>query len=179
VLSTAQIESALNADPQMTIGKLRELRVSATDASGRARTVQVEGDLDTVAAQRQEDGSKTVNSAGRAAADAGGPPLPGSAPAQLLPPTLQPQPVSRMLDGYAFRRAIGTRRLKSTRFTIERIDESHYRFTGSGYGHGVGLCQIGARGMASAPYRRSFRQILAHYYRGITIAPFHPAGQPP
>jgi stage II sporulation protein D len=35
---------------------------------------------------------------------------------------------------------------------------------GAGFGHGVGMCQMGAMGMASAG--KSFAQILAHYYRG-------------
>ena len=35
---------------------------------------------------------------------------------------------------------------------------------GGGYGHGVGMCQAGAMGMAQAG--RSHREILEHYYRG-------------
>jgi len=42
-----------------------------------------------------------------------------------------------------------------------------YSIDGAGYGHGAGLCQFGAMGMArrgaSAP------QILAHYYRGVSL----------
>jgi stage II sporulation protein D len=83
------------------------------------------------------------------------------------------------MDGYAFRRAIGSRRLKSTRFTVTELSPTLFRLSGEGYGHGVGLCQIGARGMALPPYRCTFRQILAHYYQGITVAPFHPAASPP
>jgi len=39
-----------------------------------------------------------------------------------------------------------------------------WRFTGEGYGHGVGMCQYGANGMA----RRGagYREILARYYPG-------------
>lgn len=40
-------------------------------------------------------------------------------------------------------------------------------FTTVGYGHGVGLCQYGAGGMAKEGY--SYRDILRHYYRGINI----------
>lgn len=36
-----------------------------------------------------------------------------------------------------------------------------------GYGHGVGLSQYGANGMAKAGY--SYRQILTHYYTGVSI----------
>jgi stage II sporulation protein D len=53
---------------------------------------------------------------------------------------------------------------------LERRSEgghSRYVLHGSGYGHGVGLCQYGAMGLA----RRgaSAGQILAHYYRGTTL----------
>jgi len=42
-----------------------------------------------------------------------------------------------------------------------------FRFTGEGYGHGVGMCQFGANGMA----RRGagFREILARYYPGTEL----------
>lgn len=41
-------------------------------------------------------------------------------------------------------------------------------FTSVGYGHGVGLCQYGADGMAKAGYTSA--QILSHYYPGVTLA---------
>jgi stage II sporulation protein D len=40
-----------------------------------------------------------------------------------------------------------------------------------GLGHGVGLCQWGAQGMALPPHNRTFDQILRHYYTGITLGP--------
>ena len=40
-------------------------------------------------------------------------------------------------------------------------------FAGKGWGHGVGLCQVGAYGMALRGVR--YRDILGHYYRGATI----------
>ena len=40
-------------------------------------------------------------------------------------------------------------------------------FAGKGWGHGVGLCQVGAYGMALRG--ANYRQILQHYYPGITI----------
>ena len=46
---------------------------------------------------------------------------------------------------------------------VERI-ELH----GSGWGHGVGLCQIGAAVMASRGY--GYREILSHYYTGASVA---------
>jgi stage II sporulation protein D len=40
-------------------------------------------------------------------------------------------------------------------------------FAGKGWGHGVGLCQVGAYGMALRG--ASYREILGHYYRGTEI----------
>lgn len=51
--------------------------------------------------------------------------------------------------------------LKSADFEIEKTD-SGVKFKTKGYGHGVGLSQYGANGMANAGY--SFDQILSHYY---------------
>ena len=42
-----------------------------------------------------------------------------------------------------------------------------YTFEGSGWGHGVGMCQYGARGMAAAGY--DYQGILTHYYRGTQV----------
>jgi SpoIID/LytB domain protein len=44
---------------------------------------------------------------------------------------------------------------------------------GSGYGHGVGMSQYGALGMARAG--SSVTQILAHYYTGVTVTPYRDA----
>jgi stage II sporulation protein D len=40
-------------------------------------------------------------------------------------------------------------------------------FRGAGFGHGVGMCQHGAMGMAGAG--KTHAQILAHYYRGTHL----------
>lgn len=42
-------------------------------------------------------------------------------------------------------------------------------FAGKGWGHGVGMCQVGAYGMALRG--ASYREILAHYYRETELAP--------
>lgn len=43
-----------------------------------------------------------------------------------------------------------------------------FTFDGRGYGHGIGLSQYGAKGMAEAGY--TYDQILAHYYVGTTLS---------
>ncbi|MCA9701266.1 MAG: SpoIID/LytB domain-containing protein, partial [Myxococcales bacterium] len=61
------------------------------------------------------------------------------------------------------RRALGG--LKSSMFVVEDSLDRHGRFVlqGGGYGHGVGMCQHGAIGMANAG--KSYGPILNHYYR--------------
>jgi stage II sporulation protein D len=49
-----------------------------------------------------------------------------------------------------------------------RDDGEHaVHFLGRGWGHGVGLCQNGAYGLARAG--RRFEEILGHYYTGIQV----------
>lgn len=47
--------------------------------------------------------------------------------------------------------------------------DTSFNFSGSGWGHGVGMSQWGARGMAAAG--RSYTEILSHYYSGVSIGP--------
>jgi len=58
--------------------------------------------------------------------------------------------------------------LKSSRFTISRSG-SAFVFQGTGFGHGLGLCQEGAHEMAQRGY--NFRQILAKYFPGANVGP--------
>lgn len=66
-----------------------------------------------------------------------------------------------LISANTFRNALGNTRLKSTAFQIRRAPAG-YRIDGEGSGHGVGLCQVGARAMAEAG--KTYRQILAFYY---------------
>lgn len=70
------------------------------------------------------------------------------------------------IKGPAFRMLLGPDRLKSTNFELQ-VRNGGARFRGKGWGHGVGLCQEGACGMAGAGWR--FEQILAYYYPGIEL----------
>lgn len=53
------------------------------------------------------------------------------------------------------------KKIKSMRFTISQKG-SQFTFTGSGYGHGLGLCQWGARGMVEKG--KKYTKILSFYY---------------
>ena len=44
-------------------------------------------------------------------------------------------------------------------------------FEGGGWGHGVGMCQIGAIGRAEAGHR--YQEILRHYFTGAEVAPIY------
>jgi len=71
-----------------------------------------------------------------------------------------------MLRGNDFRRMIGYDTFKSTLFAVV-LDGELARFSGRGYGHGVGMCQWGAKGMAEQGY--SARQILEYFYPGTVL----------
>ncbi len=60
--------------------------------------------------------------------------------------------------------------LPSANFVISYIDAETpvYKFSGGGFGHGVGLSQWGAGKMSSLGYR--YDEILKHYYHGIKLA---------
>jgi SpoIID/LytB domain protein len=67
------------------------------------------------------------------------------------------------------RRALGG--LPSALFTVHKSAKggvTRFTFTGGGRGHGVGLCQQGARGMAL--HGLKYRDILQHYYSGVALA---------
>ena len=73
------------------------------------------------------------------------------------------------LSGFKIRTALG---IRETLFTVERQADPGggvraFTFAGKGWGHGVGLCQVGAYGMAVRGV--TFDTILRHYYSGIDL----------
>lgn len=76
---------------------------------------------------------------------------------------------SAVVNGYRARGALG---LRDTLYTLSRAltDDgavASFTFDGRGWGHGVGLCQTGAAGMAQAG--RSAEEILKYYYQGVEL----------
>jgi peptidoglycan hydrolase-like amidase len=70
------------------------------------------------------------------------------------------------------RRTLSRSHLYSSAFVVRTLASStgqveRFRLSGAGWGHGVGLCQIGAAVMADMG--RSHEEILAHYFRGAKI----------
>jgi len=64
------------------------------------------------------------------------------------------------------RRALSPTHLYSSAFVIDK-EVGRFVLRGAGWGHGVGLCQIGAAVMANAGH--TYTEILLHYYRGTSI----------
>ena len=70
------------------------------------------------------------------------------------------------------RRALSKSHLYSSAFVIEKVDikdgvPQQFIIKGAGWGHGVGLCQIGAAMMGVQGYR--YDEILLHYYKSAEI----------
>jgi len=71
------------------------------------------------------------------------------------------------------RRILSNTHLYSSAFVVDAFDEDSdgipqkFILTGAGWGHGVGLCQIGASMMAEKGYKH--KEILAHYYPNSKI----------
>lgn len=75
------------------------------------------------------------------------------------------------------RRALSESHLYSSAFVVEKQNaplpggkgsgERFFRLIGAGWGHGVGLCQIGAAVMGAKGY--DYDKILSHYYSGTTL----------
>jgi stage II sporulation protein D len=121
--SADQLRRAINDDRDASVGsRLRTVRVSERDGSGRAVRIELVGDT------------------------------------------------RRALGGERFRAlvnaAFGDRAIQSTRFTVS-ASGSGYRFDGTGFGHGVGLCQAGA--LARARRGQTTDAILASYFPGTKI----------
>jgi stage II sporulation protein D len=66
-----------------------------------------------------------------------------------------------------------------TLFTAKRLapknQEAGWLFTGRGFGHGVGMCQVGAYGMAQRGH--TYQDILTHYYTGVELGRVRPPAQ--
>jgi len=71
------------------------------------------------------------------------------------------------VPGVGFRKALGYGVIKSTNFGLYVVGDS-CRISGSGSGHGVGLCQWGAKQRASDGF--DYKEILSYYYPGVKLA---------
>ena len=73
----------------------------------------------------------------------------------------------RVIKASRVRQAAGYAKVKSLWMEIDPVGDG-WRFTGNGYGHGVGMCQWGTNGMAQ--WGAGYRKILARYYPMTRVA---------
>ena len=66
------------------------------------------------------------------------------------------------------RLALGSTKMRSTLLTSLKIETGKVHMAGKGYGHGVGMSQWGAYGMAQEG--KSAVQIIKHYFQKVEIA---------
>ncbi len=71
------------------------------------------------------------------------------------------------------RDALGPDSLRSTLFTIQSNADGAVTFSGRGWGHGIGLCQAGCKGLASPPFNHTWERLLSHYFPGTSVAGIH------
>ncbi len=89
------------------------------------------------------------------------------APAGTIPEfDLKVDQRSVRISGFELRQVLSGRGIYSPRFTIADRGRT-FEFAGIGHGHGVGLCQWGARGQALEG--KKCEQILSYYYPGTTL----------
>lgn len=73
-----------------------------------------------------------------------------------------------LLEGeLKIRQTLARSTLFSACFIIEKRANDQFEFIGAGFGHGVGMCQYGAAGMALKG--KNFQEILKHYYPGTML----------
>jgi stage II sporulation protein D len=78
------------------------------------------------------------------------------------------QLVTKEVPAADFRLRVGPSKLRSSFLTrVSPLPDGALRFEGRGFGHGVGLCQMGARAMAARGF--SAEAILLHYFPGAEI----------
>jgi stage II sporulation protein D len=76
----------------------------------------------------------------------------------------KPLLATRYLSGEELRHKLS---LPSTNFQLTKQDDK-YSFRGTGFGHGIGMTQYGAKNMAEDG--ASYREILNHYYQGVILS---------
>jgi stage II sporulation protein D len=74
---------------------------------------------------------------------------------------------TKKMKGIDFRKILGNSKIKSLKFGIKKEADGFF-VKGVGNGHGVGMSQWGAKGMAEDG--RSYREILEHFYPSVHLA---------
>ena len=171
-------------------GGVERLSVLTTSSTGRVRSARIQGPLGSLVLSgrqlRQRLGLKsTMVSFSLLKGDA------GTADESVDPVDQDSQPPSQLIglwrdsaSGISERGPLSPPSLSAPlspstspgRSSGTRGDAIVLEASGQGYGHGVGMSQWGAHGLASQG--ADFREILRHYYRGATIRPYQPSDDP-
>ena len=77
---------------------------------------------------------------------------------------------SKIISAVELRNKLGTTRIKSTHFSVVPLANGVWEFRGIGNGHGVGLCQWGAKVMGEKGFKTN--EILSHYYPDLVLKKF-------
>lgn len=118
-----------------------QMNVSHAKVLAYAKTVGLTGTLKSIKIARKTDTGRATNL------------------------TIRTSKGSKTVACGKFRLATGIRSCKINKVSIRNKD---VHFEGKGYGHGVGMCQDGANGMAKSG--KDYRKILKNYYPGAKIA---------
>ncbi|NLG86442.1 MAG: SpoIID/LytB domain-containing protein [Firmicutes bacterium] len=160
-----------------SVGLVDQVEIVATTSSGRAATVKVKGSYGTVlipgASFRQALGLKStlfqVNDSGLLSS-------PGRVTVWV---TGRESFIRTAVAGGTHVITAGGIRIIDSRAGADTIsrggNERMIVLQGSGYGHGVGMSQWGAKILAeneAVSENDFFRWILTHYYKGVTIEPY-------
>jgi stage II sporulation protein D len=81
---------------------------------------------------------------------------------------MQPRAISGQDFRMAVSRQMGPLVVRSLAFEMKKVGTA-YRFSGHGYGHGVGMCVIGSMNLATKG--KTARAILNQYFPGLRIGP--------
>lgn len=174
-LSSNQIKDKLSAKG-IDIGNILDIKIDSYSPSGRAMTMTLQGETgeyklvkETISSWmglksrkfilvRPTDKAKTsfsgVNSAGKNSGSLNGAYVATGAQGTVELNTSKEQII-----------AISDNNINSIALVQGKPDT--YIFIGQGYGHGVGMSQSGAKGMAKKGY--SYKQILEYYYTSVEI----------
>ena len=74
---------------------------------------------------------------------------------------------NQKISGPAFRLALGSTEMRSTLIERMELNEGCLQMSGTGYGHGVGLCQWGARAMAAEG--KPPEEIAEYFYKNVHL----------
>lgn len=118
-----------------------QMNISHAKVLAYAKTVGLTGTLKSIKIARKTDTGRATNL------------------------TIRTSKGSKTVPCGKFRLATGIRSCKISKVSVRKKD---VHFEGKGYGHGIGMCQDGANGMAKSG--KDYRKILKNYYPGAQLA---------